>query len=91
MNNEELKRKIYVIIFEADTPLGKAFDVALIVCIVLSVLIVIMESVISHKLVGLSMRIVEWVFTVFFTLEYLMRLYCAKNPRKYVFSFFGIK
>ncbi|MBO5862651.1 MAG: ion transporter, partial [Paludibacteraceae bacterium] len=90
MNNEELKRKIYVIIFEADTPLGKAFDVALIVCIVLSVLIVIMESVISHKLVGLSMRIVEWVFTVFFTLEYLMRLYCAKNPRKYVFSFFGI-
>lgn len=49
MNNEELKRKIYVIIFEADTPLGKAFDVALIVCIVLSVLIVIMESVISHK------------------------------------------
>lgn len=90
MNNEELKRKIYVIIFEADTPLGKAFDVALIVCIVLSVLIVIMESVISHRLVGLSMRIVEWVFTVFFTLEYLMRLYCAKNRRKYVFSFFGI-
>ena len=89
MNNEELKNKIYMIIYDTDTPLGKLFDVFLICFILLSVFIVILESVFPPSFKP-YLHVLEWVFTVFFTLEYLLRLYSAPRPSKYAFSFFGI-
>jgi len=91
LHNESLKKKLYTIIFEADTKAGKLFDVLLMVFILLSVLVVIVESLevvaVRFKLV---FQILEYVFTGFFTLEYLVRVYCSPKPRKYIFSFFGI-
>jgi voltage-gated potassium channel len=90
-HDEALKRKLYVIIFESDTPLGKAFDVALMVFIVLSILVVVAESLQGWKaIIGPYLVVLEYVFTFFFTLEYLMRLYCSPQPRKYALSFFGL-
>lgn len=85
------RNKLRVIIFEADTPAGKAFDIALLVCIVLSVMAVVLESVgpirSSH---GVALRNVEWAFTVLFTIEFGLRLICVGRPASYIFSFFGI-
>ncbi len=86
-----LKEKIHEIIFEADTPPGKAFDIALLVAIVASVLAVILESVSEYQAkIGGVLYVLEWVFTIFFTIEYLLRLYCVYRPLKYATSFFGI-
>ena len=86
-----LKERLYVVIFEHDTPWGIAFDVALLVVILLSVLAVILESVAEvRRAAGLSLRIAEWVFTVLFSLEYGLRLYCARSRRHYALSFFGV-
>jgi len=91
MHNDALRRKLYVTIFQSDTPVGKAFDVALLWCIVLSILVVIVESMRGIPLLAKQIfTILEYVFTFFFTLEYLLRLYCYPHPRKYAFSFFGI-
>lgn len=91
LHNEALKRKIYVIIFESDTPMGKLFDVALMGFIVLSILVVVAESIQSwNPIVGPYLRVSEYVFTFFFTMEYVLRLYCSPRPRKYALSFFGI-
>ena len=91
LHDEKLKHKIYVIIFESDTPMGKLFDVALIGFIVLSILVVIAESIKSwDTVIGPYLRVSEYVFTFFFTLEYVLRLYCSPQPRKYALSFFGI-
>lgn len=85
------RRRLYVIIFEADTFGGKLFDVALLIAILLSVLAVSLESVEAidqryHSwLVG-----IEWVFTILFTLEYVLRLLSVRRPRRYALSFFGI-
>lgn len=90
-HNKELKEKLYVIIFESDTPNGKLFDVFLIGFIIASVLVVILESVVTFSdRFKLVLQILEYVFTSFFTLEYLVRIYCSPNPKKYIFSFFGI-
>jgi len=91
LHNKKLKHKIYVIIFESDTPMGKLFDVALIGFIVLSIFVVIAESIRSwNPIIGPYLRMSEYVFTFFFTLEYVLRLYCSPRPRKYALSFFGI-
>lgn len=91
LHNKKLKHKIYVIIFESDTPMGKLFDVALIGFIVLSIFVVIAESIRSwDPIIGPYLRMSEYVFTFFFTLEYVLRLYCSPRPRKYALSFFGI-
>lgn len=85
------RRLLQEVIFEAETPAGKAFDVALLIAIVLSVLAVIFESVDSIRLVfGEALRAFEWGVTVVFTVEYLLRLYVVRRPMKYAFSFFGI-
>jgi voltage-gated potassium channel len=85
------KDKLYQVIFEADTRPGKYFDVALLVLIVLSVLLVVLESV-SHirEKFGDIFHISEWVITVLFTVEYILRIFIVKKPFKYIFSFYGI-
>lgn len=91
MHNEALKRKIYLIIFESDTPAGKLFDVALILFILLSILIVIAESIQGvSEVAGPYLRVTEYLFTFFFTAEYVLRLYCSPSPRRYALSFFGV-
>jgi voltage-gated potassium channel len=82
---------VYVVIFEADTRWGKTFDVGLIVAIMLSVLAVIAESVSGVRAdYGTILYVAEWVFTVGFTIEYILRLACVGRPLRYAFSFFGI-
>lgn len=86
-----LKEKIHEIIFEADTPLGKFFDIVLMICIVASVLVVMLESVAElNARYSKVFFTLEWIFTIFFTVEYLLRIYCVYRPWKYVTSFFGI-
>jgi len=85
------REKLRVIIFEADTPAGKAFDVGLLAAIVLSVLAVMLDSVmeIRSSYGGLLDR-AEWVFTLLFSVEYLLRLLCSPRPSHYARSFFGV-
>ena len=91
LHDEDLKRKLYVIIFESDTPKGKLFDTCLIGFIIASVVVVILESIQSFSYhYTFALRILEYVFTAFFTFEYLVRIYCSPRPKKYIFSFFGI-
>lgn len=91
IKRSKLKEQIHEIIFEADTPLGRFFDIALLITISTSVLVVILESVgyIQKQYAGLFF-ILEWIFTIIFTLEYGLRLYCVYQPLKYATSFFGI-
>jgi voltage-gated potassium channel len=85
------RERLRVIIFEADTPTGKAFDVVLLVAILLSVLAVMLDSVASIRAVhGRALDVAEWVFTLLFTLEYALRLVCVPVPWHYARSFFGI-
>ncbi len=85
------KRRLYIIIFHADSPAGKIFDVALLFAIVLSVLLVILESVQSiESSYGEILKIAEWVFTILFSLEYILRIYSSPKPIKYIGSFFGL-
>lgn len=85
------KNTIHEVIYEADTPLGKLFDIVLIFLIVLSVILVMLESVKEvdqhyHRI----LLTLEWVVTIFFTLEYIARLISIRKPWKYVFSLYGI-
>ncbi len=85
------RERIYEIIFEADTPAGKFFDVALLLFILASVITVILESVpILHDNYLTLFLTLEWLFTIFFTIEYVLRLYSVYRPIKYATSFFGI-
>lgn len=85
------RQRLYIIIFEADTPAGKGFDVALIGMILASVLVVMLESVASYRInYGEVLRAAEWVFTILFTIEYFLRLACVRKPARYATSFFGI-
>ena len=85
------KRKLYTIIFESDTPAGKAFDVGLLIAICISVGIVMLESVESVRAqYEMSLRVGEWFFTALFTLEYIARLLCVRRPMQYAWSFYGI-
>lgn len=91
LHNERLKRKLYVIIFESDTPAGKLFDVVLIGCILFSILLVVVESLQGlPAYLATPFVVLEYLFTAFFTFEYLTRIYCSDRPRRYIFSFFGI-
>ena len=85
------RSRLHEIIFEADTPAGKAFDVALLWAILISVLTVLLESVAAYRVAyGPWLRAVEWLFTLLFTLEYVLRLYSVQRPARYARSFFGI-
>lgn len=85
------RKKIYTIIFEADTPRGKAFDIALLWAIFISVLVVILETIPAlHREYFMIFYIVEWVFTILFSIEYILRLLSVKKPLLYATSFMGI-
>ena len=85
------RERWYEIIFEADTPAGKRFDVILLVAILMSVLVVILESVdsIDNEYESL-LHGAEWFFTILFTLEYVARIAVAHRPLRYIFSFYGV-
>ncbi len=86
-----LQNRLHEIIFESDTPEGKAFDVALLVAIVGSIVVVLLDSLpaLHARHQQLFMRL-EWAFTILFTIEYLLRLYSVYKPMRYALSFFGI-
>ena len=85
------KHSLYKIIFEADTPGGKAFDIILLISIILSVIVVLLDSVAGfHTKFGKLLFISEWLFTILFTVEYVLRIIISLNSRKYIFSFYGI-
>lgn len=88
---ESFRERLWAIVFEAETPTGKAFDVMLLWAIGFSVIAVMLESVDSIRASwGDQLHALEWFFTVLFTLEYLMRLWLVRRPVRYAFSFFGI-
>jgi len=82
---------LYEIIFEADTIPGKAFDVALIFFILLSVIAVVLESIPSiNEHYGPMLHSIEWVITAIFTLEYIVRIWASPKAWRYIFSFYGV-
>jgi len=86
-----LRDRTYEVIFHTDTRAGRAFDVALILAIAASVSVVMLESVASFRSQhGPSLRVLEWTFTVLFSVEYVLRLWCVRRPGTYALSFFGV-
>ena len=91
IKTEKFRTKLHEIIYEADTPIGKIFDIILLVLIILSIAAVMLESMASVRyLYGEELEIIEWVITAFFTFEYIGRIIALKKPAKYIFSFYGI-
>ncbi|WP_456437624.1 ion transporter [Psychroserpens sp.] len=89
--NATWKSKLHEIIYEADTPAGKLFDIILLVAILASIVLVMLESVNSfdekyHAFLDIS----EWVITILFSIEYIVRIIAVKKPLKYILSFYGI-
>lgn len=83
--------RLHEVIFEADTPAGRAFDVALLWCIVVSVVAVLLESVPAIRVRWETpLRAIEWFFTILFTIEYALRLICVGRPLRYAVSFYGV-
>jgi voltage-gated potassium channel len=87
----DLRERFRIVIFESDTPAGRAFDVALIVCILLSVALVFLDSLPAvHEDFGRAIYGLEWAFTLLFTVEYGARLWCVERPLRYARSFYGV-
>ncbi|UZO79378.1 ion transporter [Aquimarina sp. ERC-38] len=85
------KQKVHEIIYEADTPAGKLFDVLLLIMIILSIIFVMLESVKGFEEKTYDyLYVAEWIITIFFTLEYFARIVSINRPSKYIFSFYGI-
>lgn len=85
------RRKIHEVIYEADTPAGKFFDILLLVVIIISLVLVMMESVPEYgKKYADEFIVAEWIITIFFTIEYILRVISINKPTKYIFSFYGI-
>jgi voltage-gated potassium channel len=96
LNNDQTKRApwrdtLHEIIFEAETPAGKWFDILLIISILASVVAVMLDSVNSFNIpYGPLLNSIEWFFTILFTIEYILRLACVGRPLLYATSFYGI-
>ena len=85
------KRELHEIIYYADTPNGKLFDLILLITILASIVLVMLESIDSiNDSYGTFLNISEWIITGLFTLEYILRIIAIKKPLKYIFSFYGI-
>lgn len=85
------KNKLHEIIYEADTPEGKLFDVVLLIAIIVSIALVMLESVdaIGEKYKH-QLNIGEWIITILFSVEYFLRIITINRPKKYIFSFYGL-
>jgi len=89
--SNNIRHSLHEIIFEADTPAGKLFDVLLILSIMVSVVLVMLDSVSSiQQSYGHLLYFGEWLFTILFTIEYILRLYSVGRPLSYATSFFGV-
>ena len=90
-SKHDWKDVLYVIIFRASTPAGKNFDLWLLIAIIISVLIVLADSVPGiHARHGEILFVMEWVFTLLFTIEYIIRIIIIERKRKYILSVMGI-
>ncbi|MFK7972577.1 MAG: ion transporter [Bacteroidia bacterium] len=86
-----LKAKVFDVIFEADTPWGKVFDISLLVLILLSVVIIMLESVEEYdQKYGTLLHTIDWIITGLFTIEYCLRIWCVTKPWRYAKSFYGV-
>lgn len=90
-NKPSWRQRIHEIIYEADTPAGKLFDITLLGVIIISLVLVMLESVpgIGDRYAD-QFIIAEWVITIFFSIEYLLRIICVNKPSRYIFSFYGL-
>ena len=85
------KKKLHEIIYEADTPAGKWFDIILLFLILASIAVVMLESVAEiGNSYAYEFNLAEWVITILFTLEYFARIVVIKKPKEYIFSFYGV-
>ena len=84
------RQELYDVIFEAETPAGKWFDIALLVAILASIAIISLETVESLRPWSRSLTVGEITLTALFTLEYVLRLACVRKPLRYAFSFWGL-
>lgn len=85
------RERLHNVIYESDTPAGKAFDVSLLVLIFISILVVMFDSIPSlHARHGQLFFVLEWTFTIIFTIEYILRLISIRKPFRYIVSFLGI-
>jgi voltage-gated potassium channel len=83
--------KLHDVIYESNTPAGKAFDVGLLILIISSIAVVMLDSITEwHGRYGDTFYVLEWVFTLLFTAEYTLRLICIRHPMRYATSFLGI-
>src|SRR5688572_6166027 len=83
--------RLYEIVFESDSRVGKLYDVSLLLCIIASVIVVALESVPGlSEIFGIWLIGLEWFFTIIFTIDYVLRISIVPNKRKYALSFFGI-
>jgi voltage-gated potassium channel len=83
--------QLYTVIFEADTRAGRLFDLALVAFILASVLVVVLDSMASvHEQHKTLLKVLEWMFTLLFTVEYIARLVCVRRPLRYARSFYGV-
>ena len=91
VNMQTFRKKLYRIIFQTDTRAGKLFDVILLVTILINMIAVMLESVQSiNEEYGGELKILEWVITGLFMLEYILRIWVSEKPFKYIFSFYGL-
>lgn len=86
-----LKDKLYCIIFKSNTPAGKTFDVVLLIIIIINMILVMFDSISEyHQSYGFYFYIAEWIITIIFLIEYLLRIWIIHKKSKYIFSFYGI-
>jgi len=89
--NEQLRKRIFSIVFGSDTREGRLFDLILLVTILLSIGSVFLESISSLRIKYLPYILVaEWIFTILFTIEYILRIYSSERPMRYILSFYGL-
>lgn len=91
VRQKDWRERLHETIFESNTAAGKTFDIALLICIISSIIVVILDSVPAYnRLYGDTFFIIEWVFTILFTIEYILRLVSVKRPVIYALGFLGI-
>ncbi len=91
MDNNDWRQRLYVMVFQADTPAGRRFDTALLLIILCSLVVVVLDSINSiHRDYAKLLAYIEWGFTFVFAVEYGLRLYCSPKPLRYAFSFYGL-